>query len=92
MQLERFEELTTIELGNIIKHLWRMQNTCQWRALVATSRIVALLASENNLPDAIASITLAVQLEAVQPFLKSKPNRYTIICWQVWHLISSSLT
>jgi hypothetical protein len=80
-QLEWFETLTTIELGNVVKQMWRMQNTCEWRALVATSRIVALLASEHNLPDTIVDISLAVRLEAVQAFLKSKPNHYTIVCF-----------
>ena len=84
LRFEWFEGHTTIQLDTLVQQLWRKQNSCEWGALVATSRIVALLASENNLLDPIANISLAIQLEAAQPFLKSKPNQYcTIYCFVI---------
>ena len=81
--LELLEYSTTIKLDNFAQQLWRKQNACEWGALVATSRIVALLATDNNLPDPIVNISLAIQLEAAQPFLKSKPNHNTIHCFVI---------
>jgi len=83
LTFEFFEGFTTIELGTLVQDLWRKQNACEWGALVATSRIVALLATDNNLPDPIVNISLAIQLEAAQPFLKSKPNHNTIYCFLI---------